>query len=49
MGLTSTWAITQTVPALMAQELHHSFEDQTPLITQKGSLTAPSLSAGKSY
>lgn len=27
MGLTSTQAITQTVPALMAQELHHSSEN----------------------
>lgn len=49
MGLTSTRAIIQTVPALMAQELHHSSENQTPLITQKGSLAAPSLSVGKSY
>lgn len=49
MGFTSTQAITQTVPALMAQVLHHSSENQTPLITQKGNLAAPSLSVGKSY
>lgn len=47
--LTSTWVITQTAFALTEQVLHHSSENQNPLIKQKGSLTAPSLSVGKFY
>lgn len=49
MDLTSTWVITQTVFTMMEQVLHHSSENQKPLIKYKGSLAAPSLSVGKFF